>query len=139
MDETHSPERDQLHTREPANPPGPKPRLTAVDPATGAPVNTYQGHTHDEALEIARASRRAVEDWRRTSYAERARLMRPSAEVLRRRQDEFADLMTAEMGKLLKDGRAEVEKCAFNCAHFAKMRKPTKPADPSTSAGPRRS
>src|SRR3954469_24083649 len=27
--------------------------------------------------------------------------------------------MTAEMGKILKDGRAEIEKCAFNCEHYA--------------------
>jgi succinate-semialdehyde dehydrogenase/glutarate-semialdehyde dehydrogenase len=45
--------------------------------------------------------------------------MRAAAQVLRRRQDEFAELMTAEMGKTLKDGRAEIEKCAFNCDYFA--------------------
>ena len=45
--------------------------------------------------------------------------MREAAAVLRRRSDEFAALMTEEMGKTLDDGRAEIEKCAFNCDWFA--------------------
>ncbi len=45
--------------------------------------------------------------------------MREAAAVLRRRQDDFAALMSAEMGKTLTDGRAEVGKCAFNCDYFA--------------------
>ena len=46
-------------------------------------------------------------------------LMRKAAAVLRTRRDEFAALMTDEMGKPVNDGRAEVEKCATACEHFA--------------------
>jgi len=49
--------------------------------------------------------------------------MREAAAVLRRRQQDFAELMTAEMGKTRKDGPAEIEKCAFNCDHFAEHAK----------------
>src|SRR5215212_8166147 len=120
MDETaHLSERDQSHAREPATPPGTKPRLTTTDPATGQPGRSYEGHTREDALAIARDVRRAFEGWRHTSFAERAEVMKRAAAVLRRRQDEFAELMTAEMGKILKDGRAEIEKCAFNCDHYA--------------------
>src|SRR5829696_1681600 len=120
MDEpARVPERDQSHAREPATPSGTKPRLTTTDPATGQPGRSYEGHTREDALAIARDVRRAFEGWRRTSFPERAELMKQAAAVLRRRQDEFADLMTAEMGKILKDGRAEIEKCAFNCDHYA--------------------
>jgi succinate-semialdehyde dehydrogenase/glutarate-semialdehyde dehydrogenase len=73
----------------------------------------------DEALEIAGLARAAFDSWRRTPFAERAGLMKAAAAKLRQRQDEFAELMTAEMGKPLKEGRAEIEKCAFNCDFFA--------------------
>ena len=117
MDETaRPPEREQSHTREPA---GSKPRFATTDPATCKPGQSHEGHTRDEALAIARDARRAFETWRRTSFAHRAGLVKRAAEVLRRRQGEFAEIMTAEMGKTLKDGRGEVEKCAFNCEHFA--------------------
>ncbi len=98
---------------------GRRPRFQTVDPATGADGKAYDGHTVEEALAIARDVKAAQAGWRRTSYAERARLMREAAAVLRRRKDEFAELMCAEMGKTLADGRAEVEKCAFNCDYFA--------------------
>src|SRR3954451_24830515 len=88
MDETaRPPERDQSHAREPANPPGSRPRFTTTDPATGQPGRAYEGHTRDEALAIAREVRRAFEDWRHTSFAEHAALMKRAAAVLRRRQD----------------------------------------------------
>ena len=120
MDEKNRPpERDQSRAREPANAPGSKPCFATTDPATGEPGRSYEGHTRDEAIAIAQSARRAFEEWRRTSFGHRATLMKRAAEVLRRRQTEFAGLMTAEMGKLMKDGRAEAEKCAFNCDHFA--------------------
>ena len=96
-----------------------KPNFQAVDPATAKPGRSYPGHTPDEALEIARKARSAFEGWRRTGIAERATMMRRAAAVLRARQDEFSNLMTAEMGKTLAEGRAEVEKCAGNCDFFA--------------------
>ena len=96
-----------------------KPNFQAVDPATAKPGRSYPGHTPDEALEIARKARSAFEGWRRTGIAERATMMRRAAAVLRARQDEFSTLMTAEMGKTLAEGRAEVEKCAGNCDFFA--------------------
>ncbi|HEX8166303.1 MAG TPA: NAD-dependent succinate-semialdehyde dehydrogenase [Beijerinckiaceae bacterium] len=119
MDQSRQPERDQSHAREPGRPPGGRPRFATVDPATEAPGRTYEGHTAEEALAVARDVRKAFEGWRKVPFAERARLMKKAAAILRARQEEFADLMTAEMGKLVKDGRAEVEKCAFNCDYFA--------------------
>ena len=94
-------------------------RFQTVDPATGEPGRAYDGHTRDEALAIAAQAREAFLAWRRTGFDERRRLMRRAAEVLRARRDEFAALMTDEMGKTLTDGRAEIDKCAVHCEFFA--------------------
>lgn len=96
-----------------------KPLFQAVNPATGEPGARYEGPTLDEALSILGQARRAFEAWRRTSFAERAERMKAVAGVLRARKDAFAALMTAEMGKTLSDGRAEIEKCAGACEWFA--------------------
>ncbi|HVV91859.1 MAG TPA: NAD-dependent succinate-semialdehyde dehydrogenase [Hyphomicrobiales bacterium] len=95
------------------------PQFPTVDPATGEPGRTYDGHTPAEAHAIVALARRAFEDWRETPFAERARLMKAAAAVLRRDRDELATLMTVEMGKTAKEGRAEIDKCAFNCDYFA--------------------
>ncbi|HEX6072906.1 MAG TPA: NAD-dependent succinate-semialdehyde dehydrogenase [Sphingomicrobium sp.] len=94
-------------------------RLQTVNPATGAPGRSYDEHSIDGALAAAAAAHRAFLDWRHTSFDERARIVRRAAGILRARKDEFARLMTEEMGKTLDDGRAEVKKCAFHCDWFA--------------------
>jgi succinate-semialdehyde dehydrogenase / glutarate-semialdehyde dehydrogenase len=99
--------------------PGDRPEFRTVDPSNGAAGRTYEGHSAPEAQEIARAAHEAFLSWRRTPLDRRGELMREAAAVLRRRQQDFAELMTAEMGKTRKDGVAEIEKCAFNCEHFA--------------------
>ncbi|MFC3067978.1 NAD-dependent succinate-semialdehyde dehydrogenase [Phenylobacterium soli] len=115
MDDRTAPERDQSADREA----GAAPRLIAVDPATDRPGQSYRGHTSEEAKGFAREAHAAWLGWRRTSFAERAERMRAAAAVLRRRQAEFAALMTAEMGKTRTEGLAEIEKCAVNCDWFA--------------------
>src|SRR4051812_3953373 len=112
MDERSTPERDISGVREPARN-GARPQLQAVDPATAQPGKTYEGHTRSEAHAIAARARTAFEAWRTTGFAERAARMREAAAILRRRAGEFAELMTAEMGKTRTEGLAEIEKCAF--------------------------
>ncbi|MEO5611459.1 MAG: NAD-dependent succinate-semialdehyde dehydrogenase [Sphingomicrobium sp.] len=93
--------------------------MQAVNPATGAAGRTYPTHSIDDARAAASAAHAAFLKWRRTSFADRAALMRAAGAVLRRRSDEFAALMTEEMGKTLTEGRAEIEKCALQCDWFA--------------------
>ncbi len=94
-------------------------RFRTVTPATGAPGRAYDQHSIEDAHAAAAAAHGAFKSWRRTTMNERARVVREAGAILRRRQDEFARLMTEEMGKTLDDGRAEVEKCAFQCDWFA--------------------
>jgi len=96
-----------------------RPRFQTVDPATGQDGPAYDGHTLDEARAIVGRARTAFEAWRRTDFALRSRLMHEAAAVLRRRSDALCALMTAEMGKTVTEGRAEVEKCAMTCALLA--------------------
>ncbi|MDP8917072.1 MAG: NAD-dependent succinate-semialdehyde dehydrogenase [Pseudomonadota bacterium] len=95
------------------------PVFPTVDPATGQPGRQYDGHTPEEAHAAAAAARSAFDAWRRTPLETRSGLMHAAARMLRERSDACAALMTAEMGKTLAEGRAEIEKCAFHCDWFA--------------------
>src|SRR5687767_2100956 len=57
--------------------------------------------------------------WRRVPFAERAVPMKKTAAILRERKAELAKLMALEMGKPLKQGIAEAEKCALGCDYYA--------------------
>ena len=55
------------------------------------------------------------------AFSERAELMKKAAGVLRDKAGEFARLMALEMGKPVRDGRPEIEKCAWVCDHYAEQ------------------
>ena len=95
------------------------PVFPTTDPATLQPGKSYPGHSAQDAAAKAVGAAEAQRAWRRTGFDERAGLMRAAAAVLRTRRDELAALMTGEMGKTVTDGRAEIEKCASACEHFA--------------------
>ncbi|WP_426267098.1 NAD-dependent succinate-semialdehyde dehydrogenase [Sphingomonas sp. LHG3443-2] len=90
-----------------------------INPATGAKGKHYPLNSLDEALKAAERAHAAQRDWRRTSFADRAAVIGKAAELLRARADDYAGLMTEEMGKTVTDGRAEIEKCAAHCDWFA--------------------
>ena len=95
-------------------------RLQTINPATEVPGRAYDEHSIDEAHAAAAAARRGIPRLA-ADIASPSGRRDPSqaAAILRERTDEFARLMTDEMGKTLDDGRAEIEKCAFNCDWFA--------------------
>ncbi|MEX2471271.1 MAG: NAD-dependent succinate-semialdehyde dehydrogenase [Gemmatimonadota bacterium] len=92
---------------------------SVVNPATGKNERTYDETTWPEAARALSDAHAAHEAWRRTTFGDRARLMRQAAELLREQAGRYAELMAVEMGKPVKDGRSEVEKCAWVCDYYA--------------------
>jgi succinate-semialdehyde dehydrogenase/glutarate-semialdehyde dehydrogenase len=93
--------------------------IHTVNPATAEPGKSYEETSLADALGAASAAHQAFLSWRRTSFADRSAILHKVANLLRARKDEFARLMTEEMGKTVSDGLAEVEKCAVHCDWFA--------------------
>ncbi len=93
--------------------------MRVIDPATGAVVNDYPEHTADEVRSIIGEVDSAFVEWRKTSFAHRSTLMKAAAAQLRERAEPYALLMAEEMGKPIRQGRAEVEKCAWVCEYYA--------------------
>lgn len=94
--------------------------IQTVNPATGETLNTYPVMTENEAIEKVEAAHSAFQEWRQKSHEERAPYLLKIAEALRSHSDELAELMTKETGKLLKDGKTEVEICAAIFEYSAK-------------------
>ncbi|MEB8388053.1 NAD-dependent succinate-semialdehyde dehydrogenase [Rhodobacteraceae bacterium KMM 6894] len=86
--------------------------ITTTNPATGAVIKTYPLMTQEDAVQRLEAAHEAFLDWRTKTHEERGAYLTRIAEVLRAHSDELAELMTRETGKLIKDGKTEVEICA---------------------------
>ena len=93
--------------------------LRSVNPATGEEIERFEEFTAKEVDTALSWADSAFRDWRRTSFADRAERLRAVAEVLRHHKRRHAETMAREMGKPVRDGVAEVEKCAWACDFYA--------------------
>jgi succinate-semialdehyde dehydrogenase/glutarate-semialdehyde dehydrogenase len=91
----------------------------SINPATGEVIERFEETSAREVECVIAAAHGAFGEWRATPYAERARLMRNAAQMLRKRKADYARLMTIEMGKPIVQAEAEIEKCAWNCEFYA--------------------
>ncbi|MBI5028126.1 MAG: aldehyde dehydrogenase family protein, partial [Actinobacteria bacterium] len=78
------------------------------DPATGEVIAEVADATAEDAKAALDAASAAQESWGRTAPRKRAELLRAGFEAVTARADEFATVMTLEMGKPLAEARGEV-------------------------------
>ncbi|QDK37731.1 NAD-dependent succinate-semialdehyde dehydrogenase [Bdellovibrio sp. NC01] len=97
--------------------------FTTVNPATGDVVKTFEHLSWEKSKKAIDDAHNDFLKWRKYSFEERGDVLRQLAVALRAHKDEIAKTMHLEMGKLLEEGKAEVEKCATTCDYFAKEAK----------------
>jgi succinate-semialdehyde dehydrogenase/glutarate-semialdehyde dehydrogenase len=95
--------------------------ITTVNPATGEDIATYEQLSRDEAFAKVDACHAAFNEWKLRSLEDRAEVIKDLGKALRDNKEEFAQLMTQEVGKLIGDSRDEVELCAAICDYTAKV------------------
>jgi len=93
--------------------------IQTINPSTGERIHAYPEASPADVRAALEDAAAAFTAWRATPFQQRAALMRDAANVLRRRQGEYAALMATEMGKPLQQGLAEAEKCAWVCEYYA--------------------
>ncbi|HET7386967.1 MAG TPA: NADP-dependent succinic semialdehyde dehydrogenase [Nocardioidaceae bacterium] len=93
--------------------------ITTTDPRTGEVLKTFDELT-DEQLEtkLAQAASAAA-SYRLTTFEQRAGWLRAAADILDKRTDEIAGMMTLEMGKTKAAAAAEIGKCAAVLRYYA--------------------
>ncbi|MEV8546694.1 NADP-dependent succinic semialdehyde dehydrogenase [Streptomyces sp. NPDC051572] len=93
--------------------------IATVNPANGETLKTYEAMGAEEIerrLQLAEATFRT---YRTSAFAERARLMHRAADLLDEDQQDIGRTMTTEMGKPVKQARAEAAKCARSMRWYA--------------------
>lgn len=91
----------------------------AINPSTGEALKEYPLHGAAEVEGFLEESFAAWQSWRGVQAEARARLLIRLAELLERDKNRLAQLMCDEMGKVLREGVSEAEKCAKVCRYYA--------------------
>jgi len=85
--------------------------MTAIDvlnPATGEKVGSVPHHSIQHCLDAAADARTAFDSWKLQTARERGEMLRRAFEMMMAQQEELAQLIVRENGKVLSDARAEV-------------------------------
>jgi succinate-semialdehyde dehydrogenase/glutarate-semialdehyde dehydrogenase len=90
-----------------------------LDPATGATLTHVADGSVADGDAALTAAVAAQEDWATTAPRDRSELLRAAYELLTERAEDFATLMTLEMGKPLAEARGEVTYAAEFFRWFA--------------------
>ncbi len=93
--------------------------IASINPANGEKLREFAPHNDVEIEKTLRQAAAAFGKYRREPFPKRAQSLVEVATLLEREKQELARTMTLEMGKLLRDSVAEIEKCARGCRYYA--------------------
>ncbi len=94
-------------------------KFATINPATGERLAEHEMATPDQVKAAVQQAKQAFQEWRRLRPSERAKYLSRTAAVLKERKEEFARVMTNEMGKIIRESTAEVAKCALGFDYYA--------------------
>ncbi|MDE1880708.1 MAG: aldehyde dehydrogenase family protein [Euryarchaeota archaeon] len=89
--------------------PGGASRFTTRNPATGEVLGSFVSATAKEVDRAVSAAAKAFPKWRETPAPKRGQLLLRVAEIYRERKDELGETVTMEMGKILPEGKGDVQ------------------------------
>lgn len=93
--------------------------IKSVNPFDGMTLRTFDNWDDTKLHRVLHLVDEAGKDWRERGIEQRCEFLRNVAKVLRKRNVEMAEIITLEMGKLIGEARAEIEKCALVCDYYA--------------------
>ena len=93
--------------------------LQSINPYNQEVTQNYDEHSSDDIDSIINNTDNSFKDWRLTNFEKRAGLLRNTASILKKNIEEYSSIITMEMGKPIRESRAEIEKCAWVCKYYA--------------------
>lgn len=93
--------------------------MQSVNPVNGSVLGRFDTWDEPRVRKALDLAERAAPQWAAMTVDERGALFRRAAGILRQRLDQYAEIITQEMGKLTREARAEIEKCATVCDYYA--------------------
>src|SRR2546427_6229592 len=83
--------------------------LRDAQPGHGGVLATFPNATVEEMGEAVHSAKAAFEKWRNTPAPRRGELLLEAARIFRRKKEDLARTVTTEMGKVIAEGRGDVQ------------------------------
>lgn len=93
--------------------------MKSINPVNNKVIREFKEFSLEKVESIIDEVYEQQKKWIDISFEERAAFLKRISFNLEKRKDELAKLMAEEMGKPIKEGRSEIEKCAWVCDYYA--------------------
>jgi succinate-semialdehyde dehydrogenase/glutarate-semialdehyde dehydrogenase len=93
--------------------------IKSINPATGETIKTFTPLSDAEIENKLAKGAQTFKDYRLTSLESRKEKLLKAADIIETSAPQWAELITLEMGKPIKQALAEVNKCALVCRYYA--------------------
>lgn len=93
--------------------------LKSINPFDQSVVAETQPDNASSVDSKIKAAESTFHSWKTKTFSQRAELMRNAGKVLRTNKEQYAKTISLEMGKVLNEANAEIEKCADACDYYA--------------------
>ncbi len=93
--------------------------IQSINPYDNQLLKEFDEHSYEDILHIIEKGHYQFLEWKKKTYNERAVLMHKCAQTLLDNKDNLALIITREMGKVISESIAEIEKCAKVCQYYA--------------------
>jgi succinate-semialdehyde dehydrogenase / glutarate-semialdehyde dehydrogenase len=94
-------------------------KFKTINPYNNRPIEEFDAFSDEKIADMLYISSQAFTTWKSKPYNERAEMFFKLSDILRTRQLAFADTISKEMGKPIKEAKAEIMKCAWVCDYYA--------------------
>src|SRR5256712_8144490 len=84
-------------------------RFETHNPGTGETLATFPLATKDELSQAGHPAEEALDKWEKTPAPRRGELLLEAARIFRRKKEDLARTVTTEMGKVIAEGRGDVQ------------------------------
>src|SRR5262249_16768101 len=94
-------------------------RVATVNPSTGKEIEAFSYFTSAQIEKVVARADKSFQSFRKLSVHKRAHLLADLGNTLRKNKAQLAKVITTEMGKILPEAEAEIEKCAREADWYA--------------------
>jgi succinate-semialdehyde dehydrogenase / glutarate-semialdehyde dehydrogenase len=93
--------------------------IATVNPATGQLIKSFEPLSDSQIEVKLQRAADTFSEYRKVPFAERARMMLKAGAILESEKENYARIMTTEMGKTFRSAVDEAAKCAWVCRYYA--------------------
>ncbi|KOY85168.1 succinate-semialdehyde dehydrogenase [bacterium 336/3] len=89
------------------------------NPFTEELITSFESLKTSQIEQKLTLAKQAYASWKNIPFDKKSTLFFRVSEILEKNKEQYAQLITVEMGKVIREARAEIEKCAMLCRYYA--------------------